>query len=995
VKKGRTYGDQRYKSEPSFHGPVLRIGSRRRNPRSGPTFLLRPALVGALIGLLLIPSSLGDSPASLASEHATPAPPRSAIGSLSRECLASPSCGPARVAGPPPSNALYVNPQTWTDITGEAGAAPPARWLGAMVYDPIDHYVLLFGGYGPGGNYGDTWTFSNNQWTQLSIPGPPPRYAASIAWDAKDGYAVLFGGYDSATDVYYNDTWTFVHGTWTNITGMTNQTPDARWRAAMTYDAGDGYVVMFGGTNAAETPYSDTWKFVGGNWTKLNVTGNPPARYRASMVYDPAENYSVLFGGCTSTCPDSTTWAYHNLTWTSLSPTTHPSARVYYGITYSPIAGSLLLFGGSSSATIDDPLSDTWNFTNGNWTEITSSLPRAPSAVAYLMMAFDPVDGYTIMYGGEWANATWSNRTWALGPSILGELTLQPGTIDLNQGTTVNATPFAFSKFVSYDYVTLPPGCTAGNVSTFDCSPNATGSYPIVATLNDSLGVPRTENASLTVNVDPQVSSFTVDHPSVTVDSPTNFTTVVTGGTPPFSYQYSGLPPGCGTRNNATLRCVPGGSSTGAYTVDVEAIDAAGYGVFSNVTLTVNPKPTVTSLVGYPSTLDVGQLLSLRATVAGGTAPISYVYSGLPDGCASADVPVLNCTPSGPSSGSVQLNATDAFGWTAGASTTITVNPDPTIRATAAAPSVFDLGSTVRLWVNATGGTGPLSYRYVNPPTGCTPAATAATSCTPAVAGEFNLSVEVTDSVGFSVNGTITFTVNPSLALPALTLASSAIDVNQNLSISAIPLGGTTPFSYRFTGLPTGCIPPTPDNGSFVCQPTRAQVSDISVTVTDAVGQFISASATLTVHPDPAIFGFTGSPNPVSVGTALELLVNASGGSGVFSFSYSQLPAGCVSENRSTLTCAPSAIGTFVVEVTMTDSLGYRTTAVTNVTVVSAASTSTILGLSSGTFYGVLVAAVVLLVLVGVAVLLLRRRRGRPTSEPDPVPPGEDPTAPP
>jgi hypothetical protein len=972
---------------------VLRREARRRKPPAiGATWFVGPVL-GLLLAILLLPTGVVGSSLSPGPARSDLAAPRVATVLPAHRCdpLPSTGCGATPRPLPPPAGAPPVKPQTWTDLTGDVGTPPAARWLAAMVYDPVDRYVVLFGGYGPGGNYGDTWTFANNQWTQLSVAGPGPRYAATMAWDAKDGYAVLFGGYDSANGVYYNDTWTFVHGTWTNITGTTNQTPAARWRASMAYDAADGYVVMFGGTNSAGTAYSDTWKFVGGNWTKLTVTGSPPGRYRASMAFDPAGNDTVLFGGCTSSCPDSTTWTYHNLTWSLRSIATHPSARVYYGFTYSPIAGTLLLFGGSSSGASNVPLSDTWNYTNGTWAQLTT-LAHSPPAVAYLMMAFDPVDGYTVMYGGQWANGTYSDQTWALGPSILGELTVAPGAIDLHQNATVNATPFGYSKYVTYSYPTLPPGCAAGNVSTFVCTPNATGNFSVVATLNDSLGVPRTESTSLAVNADPVVASFTVDHPSVTVGSAVNLTPNVTGGTPPYFFQYRGLPSGCGSRDVAPLRCLPGSGSVGPVTVEVEASDAVGYGAFANVSFTVNPRPNVTALLAFPAAIDVGQPLTLRATVVGGTAPISYAYSNLPSGCAPVDAATLNCTPLAAFSGRVELNATDAFGWASEASVLITVAPDPTLTAAAAAPVAFDLGSPVHLWANVSGGTAPFTYRYSNVPVGCTPAPTAATTCTPQIAGEVNLSVEVTDAVGYSVNGTITFTVSPALTLAAVNLSSGAIDLRQNVTISAVPFGGTAPFSYRFKGLPYGCPPTGPANGTLRCAPSKPGISTIDATVTDAAGESVTASGILTVHPDPTVTGFSATPSAVTLGAAVDLLVNVSGGSGVFSYSYSGLPAGCSSENRSPLVCTPSATGSFAVVVTVTDSLGYRTSAETNVTVTAAAASSTILGFSPGAFYGVIAAVVILLLVVAVAALILRRRRNAPAKAPEAW--SEDPSGP-
>src|SRR5579864_2096672 len=44
--------------------------------------------------------------------------------------------------------------------------------------------------------------------------------------------------------------------------------PSARWAASMTYDARDGYTVLFGGSNGSRI-FTDTWMFRAGTWTRL------------------------------------------------------------------------------------------------------------------------------------------------------------------------------------------------------------------------------------------------------------------------------------------------------------------------------------------------------------------------------------------------------------------------------------------------------------------------------------------------------------------------------------------------------------------------------------------------------------------------------------------------------------------------------------------------------------------------------------------------------
>jgi len=77
----------------------------------------------------------------------------------------------------------------------------------------------------------------------------------------------------------------------------------------MAYDAADGYVLLFGGTESfnSTTSLGDTWEFHAGQWTQLFPSSSPSPRIFASMAYDAADGYVLLFGGVTVAPSQSTT----------------------------------------------------------------------------------------------------------------------------------------------------------------------------------------------------------------------------------------------------------------------------------------------------------------------------------------------------------------------------------------------------------------------------------------------------------------------------------------------------------------------------------------------------------------------------------------------------------------------------------------------------------------------------------------------------------------
>jgi hypothetical protein len=69
-----------------------------------------------------------------------------------------------------------------------------------MAYDAATRTVVLFGGQGPHGVLGDTWTWDGTTWTQQRLAAhPPARSYAAMAYDPAPGTVVLFGGGSGST----------------------------------------------------------------------------------------------------------------------------------------------------------------------------------------------------------------------------------------------------------------------------------------------------------------------------------------------------------------------------------------------------------------------------------------------------------------------------------------------------------------------------------------------------------------------------------------------------------------------------------------------------------------------------------------------------------------------------------------------------------------------------------------------------------------------------
>jgi hypothetical protein len=373
---------------------------RLSRPNAFALILVTVVAIVAVLGAIGVPSSArpGGAAGSSALPHSfsgagwtnvtgTSSPPGLAVGGA---MAYDPAAGYLVLFGGCQSGNLWYSTcvpsnQTWAYQNGSWSqlyptVSPPARYESNLVWDAQESELVLFGGNGTSSFLNDTWTFSSGQWTQeFPSASPPARADAGMVYDAAAGYVLLTDGEqnrtltDLSTQSYsgsdFNDSWVYSGGNWWQLRSANN--PSARDGFGMTYDAGLGEVVLFGGFNWTVYSTDDTWVFSGGNWTELapatNYSGDPQARNNMALAYDPALGSDVLFSGHNGYWFPDDTWQFTATGWSQLSSSGGPSARIGAGMTYDPALGCLVLFGGytPNPATAWVPgfqLNDTWTY---------------------------------------------------------------------------------------------------------------------------------------------------------------------------------------------------------------------------------------------------------------------------------------------------------------------------------------------------------------------------------------------------------------------------------------------------------------------------------------------------------------------------------------------------------------------------------------------------------------------------------------------------------
>ncbi len=341
--------------------------------------------------------------------------------------------------------------------------------------------------------------------------------------------------------------------------------------------------------------------------------------------------------------------------------------------------------------------------------------------------------------------------------------------------------------------------------------------------------------------------------------------------------------------------------------------------------------PSITAFTASPNPVPVNGTSRLDVSVSGGVAPVSFQYAGLPPGCHSADSSVLNCTPTSAGNFTLRVYANDSLGHSANDSLLLSVTPRNSLVSVAITPSqasIFPLRSE-----NLTA-----TALCSGAPTPCPSGLTYTWSTSNAlgtvipfangtarfVAG--NLSGNTSVTVTARLNGT-----NRTSAPAFLTVLPLAPPISVKASASV--LSGTTPLPVNFTSSISGGTAPfstvwTFGDGksSLVPDPAHTYVRGGRYIVNLWVNDSSLPSpqryhATLEIN----VTGLSVTLSPIAeiaLGGTIQITAVVSGAVGAVTYQWTTLPPGCTGGNLSQISCIPSRVGSFPIQLNVTDSAG-------------------------------------------------------------------------
>jgi PKD repeat protein len=737
-------------------------------------------------------------------------------------------------------------------------------------------------------------------WSNLtSGSSPSTRLGAAMGWDPQAHDVLLFGGQSGPYGLnsgYYgkdlNDTWTFSNGSWTNITSSAGVAPPGREFASLTYDPQVGGFLLVGGqaggldSKCAPT-CSDTWEFSAGQWHNLNVT--VPTEWGFTASYDP--NVGGVIGlnwqiGVSNQGTGGATFLFQNGSWISYgynntTNTTGPSPDYWHAsLADDPAIGGLILFGGRNSAGRSYP--ETWEFSNGNWTNLTTSLATSPPATPYPNLVYDSNTGKliasdtgTLANGGTWLfSGTWQNVSNATHPP-----NLTAASIGWDNSST-SAVSFGGAWEAG-------AGAQANETWEWSATPDLAG---------------------LHVSASPNPSE---------VASNLSFVYSVLGGDAPFAFNWSF---GDGS-SSSTANPVHAYAEAGQYSVLLTLADSSSESLTARLAIVISPTLTLHP-EGVPNPTDVGLTTSFAANPSGGTAGVSYTYAYGDGQRTVSPSTVANHTYAAPGTYKVSVLATDAGGGNVSESLFEQVNPVLSVAGIEVSSSDPMLGQPVGFSTSISGGSAPYSVDWSF---GDGSVGSGLLNITHAFTtdGQFDVEATVGDASGASVSTstTIFISLNATIVSDA-TIGAAPL----NLTFFDASATGNSPVSYLWAfGDGTSSLSGTPTHEFYA-----PGAYSVTLTVRGASGESAFAARLIQTFTGGGPLTLELGATPLQSTSGMDTAVAAipSGGAGAYNLSWLYPQGACRASSVTGLTCVASPAGAgYLVVATLRDSTGVVATA--------------------------------------------------------------------
>lgn len=422
-----------------------------------------------------------------------------------------------------------------------------------------------------------------------------------------------------------------------------------------------------------------------------------------------------------------------------------------------------------------------------------------------------------------------------------------PVNINCNGGNNGSTSVTATGGTANYTYSWSNGASTVTSALTNSINGLTAAGYTV--TITDASGCISTTNVTLTQP--PPINPTAGNTPATCGNSNGSINVSATGGAGTLSYSWS---------SGSNAQTVTG-LAANVYTATIT--DANGCTTTTSTTVANTPGPT--STMGAPVNINCsgGNNGSTSVTATGGTASYTYSWSNGTNTVTGA----LSNNITGLTAAGYTVTITDANGCTTVTNVTLT-EPAPIVPNSSGTPTTCG-GNNGTVNVNATGGTGTLSYSWSAGSTSQTVNGLAANTYTATVTDANGCTASTTASVSNIGGATAT------MGTPTNINCNGGNNGTANVTVS----GGAPNYTYSWSNGASSITSQLSDNI------TGLTATNYTVTVTDANGCITITNITLT-EPPPL------NPTPASTpsgcgGSNGQVSVSVTGGTGTYSYNWS------------------------------------------------------------------------------------------------------------
>jgi hypothetical protein len=409
--------------------------------------------------------------------------------------------------------------------------------------------------------------------------------------------------------------------------------------------------------------------------------------------------------------------------------------------------------------------------------------------------------------------------------------------------------------------------------------------------------------------------------PPATTGESYNATFTASGGTAPYHFMVSSgqLPTGLVLGKTGVISGAP--TEAGTFTFTVSAADLHSHSGSQSFGITVSKAPSVVVTVSPTTATLTSAATQQFSALVSNTSNVAVTWSASLGTISSAG---LYTAPTVSANTTTTVTATSVADPTKSSTASLTITPSP-VSITTSSLSNATAGTGYSNTLIATGGTTPYTWAITSGslPTGIILQSAGLLSGTTSQNGQFNITVQVSDSSSPKQTSSKSFTLT----------VIAAVSVTVNPSTITLVSGASTQFTATVANTSNLNVTWSASAGTisstgFYQAPTVSGNTTATITATSAADPTKSAIASATIAPPP-LSVTTTAVSSATAGTAYSTPLTATGGTAPYTWTLTSgtLPTGITLQSTGSLSGTTSQAGQFTFTAQVSDSSSPKLTA--------------------------------------------------------------------